>query len=267
MKKFILSLAFLFITVLLPARASASIAYNTGGTNYCGAGTTCTVTTTSSGFDRIAIITIINGTGDVVSSVDVGGVNATFIQKYNISGTQWQYIYYYIAPPTASTAYNVNTSVSSDNDVTVLTYTGASQTAQPDSYSTGSGSPNATLSTTVVTANSWLVSVCRNTSTGNCSAGTGTTNRFAGTYGNAGDSGGNVGSGTQNMQWTAGAGNTYGTIVSIAPSGGGGGGGGAGASTAIGVLIDGILNYQIGFWFSLMTLIWGVWMIKRLIFH
>lgn len=162
-----------------------------------------------------------NGTGgDIVTGVTYNGVALTKQNAITINGaTQFISAWELVNPATGANNIVVNTSAATDIGTWVSTYSGAKQTSQPDSINTGSASGNVTLSTTVVAANSWLVSATRNSSVGVAGAGTGTTIRgtttsvpFAG-----GDSNGTVSTGSQSMQWTAGAGTTAGCIMSISP--------------------------------------------------
>ncbi len=195
-----------------------AIAFDTSGNNYQNATTTASVSLSTSGSNRFAAIFTLTGGGNRFSSLTVGGVAATaVVDAFNPFGTNFLYGRYFVAPPTASTAYTLTTTNNADDqEIGVLTYSGCAQSGQVDSSNTGTGSPNLMLSTTVVASNCWLVSCARN-SAGAASASTGTTLRQAGTSLATGDSNGTVPTGAQPLAWTAGGGTTGGIIFSIAP--------------------------------------------------
>jgi hypothetical protein len=200
------------------------IAYDTGGYAYSGASTTATVNLAATGTDRIAFIfAFVDSTTQPTVTVGGSSTGVTFIGSINLTGNQTIHVYYYLAPPTSSTAY-VCTQANAYIDLKVVTYTGASQTGVPDSYASKTGDTTPLdLTTTVVASDCWLVSGGRNYSTGVIVPSTGTTERAHGTT-NAiliGDSNGAVGTGAQTMNWTnGGSGNTGGIIVSFKPAGG-----------------------------------------------
>ena len=127
-------------------------------------------------------------------------------------------MYYFIAPNTTAVNHDINSSASNDTDHHIVSYSGAKQSGQMDSFATGTATGNLTLSTTVVATDCWLISWGRNSVIGPPGAGTGTTQRVAGTYHRTGDSNGTVGTGAQTMQWTNATGTTVGIIASIAPA-------------------------------------------------
>ncbi len=200
-----------------------AIAFDKTGSANTVAGTTVTLSSFAATSDNsIAIIYLFKDTGDTVTGVTVNGNAATYVNKQNLTGTQWGYIYYYLNPPTSAVNYVATSSASSYWDIAVSIYSGAKQSGQPDSNNTGSASPSVTLSTTVVASDCWLASYARNTVSGVPAAGTGTTSRGTTSLFRYGDSNGTVGTGAQTMQYTAAAGTTGGIIVSIAPSVAGG---------------------------------------------
>lgn len=180
---------------------------------------TATFNLTAAEANEIALLFIWDSVGP--SAVTVGGVAATLIGDITFSGgTQRITAYYFLDPPTSSTAYTATSA--GVPELHVLLYKGARQTSQPDSFnSLDDTNPNPfTISTTVVTADSWLVSMARDYVAGAVTAGVGTTLREAGVGASSGDSGGPVGAGSQSMGWVPNsAGNdTAGFIVSIAPA-------------------------------------------------
>ena len=209
-----------------------ALAYDKGGGDYEYNTSTsgCTFNLAAASADSVAIIFVIYNPAaagaDWANTPTVGGVSATQIgSTFNWTGTQYMRAYYFLNPPTSSTAYLVTTDtigVDKDIEMHALIYSGADQVSQPDSNNTGSATPSVTLSTTVVASNCWLVSCGRNANVGIPSAGTGTTLRSTAfdTSFASGDSNGTVGTGAQTMQWTAAAGLTAGIIISIDPSGG-----------------------------------------------
>lgn len=200
-----------------------AIAFDKQGSTYnSGTGTTTTVNMITSGSNRIAFVSCVTGTGTdplATNALTVGGSAGTFVNKWNLSGAQWEYLFMFVNPPTAATDYVITAPNNTDVDMQVVTYNGAKQTGQPDSSNTGTTTGNLTLSTTVVASNCWLVSMARNTSAGVPTAGTGTTDRVVTqTYQATGDSNGTVGTGSQSMGWNAATGTTAGIIASIAPA-------------------------------------------------
>jgi len=184
-------------------------------------GATSTVNLTAAEANEIAII--FTWLGTTVPTVTVDGNAATQIGTgiTFASGAQTIRAWYYINPPTSSTAYS-GVSAGDKTEIHVLLYKGAKQTGIPDSSATlDDTNPNPfTISTTVVAANSWIVSMARDYISGAHTAGTGTTLRQAGIGASTGDSNGTVGTGSQSMGWvpnSAGE-DTAGFIVSIDPS-------------------------------------------------
>ena len=98
-------------------------------------------------------------------------------------------------------------------------YTGASQTGQPDSSGTTSGSGTTiTATTTVVAANCWLIGVGSDTVGGGYSNGTGTIRQTSGNGAFFFDSNGTVGTGSQSKTMTMSNGSWEALAVSIASS-------------------------------------------------
>lgn len=204
--------------IMFPSPYLFAIALGTTANNYAASGTQNRISFTATGSDRISVATVFAGGGDLVTSYQVNAVSGTQVTKENgIGGNNWGYMYYFIAPSASAVNHDINSSASNDTDFNIISYSGAKQTGQMDSFAIGTATGNLTLSTTVVASNCWLISWGRNTAAGLPAAGTGTTLRVSGTYHRTGDSNGTVGTGAQTMQWTNATGTTVGIIASIAP--------------------------------------------------
>ncbi len=174
-----------------------AIAYDTGGEAYnSGANNTVSVNVTASAASAVAIVNVyIPSSATAPTSVLVGAVDITanlMVSQVIITGRKI-YSYYYVNPPTSSTAYTVNTSGTQDIIIAVQLYSGASQTGVPDASSSnnngGTGGSSGNFDVTVTaTANSWLVAC--GAGNGNPSA-SGITGRLT-TYFLSGDSDGTV---------------------------------------------------------------------------
>lgn len=184
-------------------------------------GTTTTVNIAAAESNEIAWIAVWPGTG-TITSVKVGGIDATLAATITATGGNLIRVYYFLNPPTSSTAYTCVASATVE--IQVALYKGASQTGVPDSSNTSEDliANPFTISTTVVLPNSWLFSAARDYISGALTPGTGTTQRGSpvGLY--VGDSNGTVGTGSQSMGWVPNSAGeaTFGAIVSFAPAGG-----------------------------------------------
>lgn len=166
--------------------------------------------------------------GDSVTGVTYNGVAMTQLRKRQCTkfgATNWQYIYFLSNP--ASGANNIVASFSPNSycELFGASYSGASptqydSTSQGSGTTTGSGSPF-TLTTTVVAANSWLLSWTKDGS-GGSTAGSGTYRRSprdSGAGDQGWDSNGAVAAGARSLNHV----NTFnptdwdGIIISIAP--------------------------------------------------
>lgn len=168
--------------------------------------------------NEIAVIFIWGN--NATASATVEGAAATAIGSISFAGaTQFIHAFYFLNPSTSATTTYEGTST--NPEMHVLLYKGAKQTGQPDSFNSSDvANPNPyTISTTVVAANCWLVSMARDYDEGATTAGTGTTLREAGVGAQSGDSNATVGTGAQSMSWVPNTANnnTAGFIVSIAP--------------------------------------------------
>ncbi len=175
---------------------------------------------TCTGSDLILFVGVNGDTTDTLTSITYNGVSMTIISKVQVPGDRWDYLYALVGPATG--AHNVVISGASFHASAAVSYTGASQTGQPDSFNTGTVTGNTviTVSTTVVAANCWLI-MWGSVDGGTMAAGTGTTFRngsLAGGYAMF-DSNGTVGTGSQSLQFNTGAtnGNKAGVIASFKP--------------------------------------------------
>lgn len=161
--------------------------------------------------------------GDFLTDCKYAGVADTAINNSTITNNSRVYLRYLLAPATG--ANNIVSTWSQTISSLALggsSYTGAKQSAQPDSSNTGTASTAAslTLTTTVVAANCWLTGWFRNDTFGGLVWGTGT-ERGTGGAKTKGDSNATVGTGAQTLQVnTNGQGNANwcGCIASFAPA-------------------------------------------------
>ena len=122
-------------------------------------GTSHTFSHTCSGTDRFLFVHAFkNSTSDTITSASYGGVAMTLLHKFSPGVSRYLYVFYLTNP--ASGANNVVISSSSSTAIggNAASYTGVSQTGQPEVSTTavGTGSPNTTTLTTT-TDNSWTV--------------------------------------------------------------------------------------------------------------
>lgn len=195
---------------------------NAGYNRASSSGGAASVSLTTSGSDRLAIMFIWSDHPTNVPSCTVGGSGATLITQVQLNSNQRVTAYYYPDPPTGSTSYSSTTS-GGKSELHVITYSDCDTSTVPDSSATTSSSTSPTsFSTTVVASDCWLASMIRDFTTGTGTASTGTTQRNAGVGAKSGDSNGTVGTGSQSMTWTH-SGTCGGIIVSIAPPAAAGG--------------------------------------------
>jgi hypothetical protein len=183
---------------------------------------------TATGNNLVAFIGLDAAAGDVLTGITYDGNPATFIGKEVIpSNGSFEYLYYYIAPPTGAKNIVASFSVSTNSDLAVATYTNVSQTTSSliDSFAVASGTgTGATLTTNVVGSNAWLFETVGNAGGLVATAGAGTAIRAGGSAGggvNIADSSGTVGTGNQSLiQNWSGSHNYAGVIASFLPFGG-----------------------------------------------
>ena len=162
---------------------------------------------TTAGSDRILFVGVRWYQGDNLTSVTYAGVAMTQINKRqdNAGNNAYTYLYYLINP--ASGANNVVVTGTGNPNIRIdsvsASYTGADQSAQPDSSnSQSSTSSTMTMSTTVVASNCWLVGISSNFRATSPGAGTTERQEIAGDPFAIDDSNGTVGTGSQSLQWT-----------------------------------------------------------------
>lgn len=199
----ILSLIGIFI---FPNSVFAAIAFdnalNLGSST---TGTTLTVSfTVGSGSNRILFVGAVgNNTGsatDDITGATYNGVAMTLIDKTFVAADRYRYLFYLINP--ASGANNVViTSSTSDGFKagSVASYTGASQTGQPDANGKNQDTNNTlTTTATVVASNSWTI-MAGGVGGGTAVASTGSTLRDTATNIGMFDSNGIVSTGSHSM--------------------------------------------------------------------
>ena len=206
--------------------AYAELQSNSSGIN------TASVALTATGSNGLVVVCVLWAGGTQAQS-DLTGVtwngNAmTFINfSNNLTGRCFS-LWYYIAGSFDGASHNVVASwgVNIDfPDINVSSYTGAKQSAQPDSSAVNNFGIVTTINmtTTTIADNCWLVSVCRGDISG-FTAGTGTTKRSTATGASYGDSNAPVTpAGSNTMVWNCSPAETkgMGLIASFAPSTGG----------------------------------------------
>lgn len=201
-----------------------SIAVDATSNGSASTSTTCTVShAVGAGSNRILILSLFCSTNDTITGVTYGGVAMTQINKVasSVYGDVL-YLYYLVAPATGSANIVATSSTPKTMFIAACSYTGASQTGQPDSsaISATTSTNSKTITTTVVAANSWLVGIIRNDA-GAPTAGANTVIRanFVGANHLLLDSGSDQAAGSRSMNCTFATANTEGLIASISPAG------------------------------------------------
>ena len=193
-----------------------------------GSGTSLTFAHTCTGDDRILFVFVetAEGTTPVVSGVTYNSVAMTEINNvsFTVGGNAVVYLYYLVAPSTG--ANNVVISCSSSMVLirgNAVSYTGASQTGQPDGSDTETGSgASGTVTITTTADNCWMVFGQANNAA-EPTAGTNSTRR--GTSGGGGfgyfDSNGAITPAQSfGMGWAVSGGNGFGVCAaSFSPAG------------------------------------------------
>lgn len=194
-----------------------AIAYDNATIINAGTVSSVTGSHTCSGSDRILIVHVShNGTASH-DSVTYNGVALTKIA--DVVESRRLSVWYLIAPSTGSNDVVVTFGGSSPNvRCGAISYTGAKQSAQPDSFNSdqnGSG----TISTTVVADNCWLIGAFYDDSLATLTGSA--TVRINNSYTITQDSNGVVGTGSQSSVVTGGtASDVLSIAVSIAPTAG-----------------------------------------------
>lgn len=148
-----------------------AIAFDASSTNDSvnwGSGTSVTWSHTCTGSDRILFVAVFNlGSATLPSGITYNGVAMTMINSQDTDGGGYtESLWYLVAPSTG--ANNIVTTWAVSNGLfncIATSYTGASQTGQPDSSNTGLalGVTSITTNLTTVANNCWLVGYARAT--------------------------------------------------------------------------------------------------------
>lgn len=202
------------------ARDASSSATTAGATSLTWAHT-CT------GTDRILILAI-GMNADTTCTATYNGVAMTEIGNAQRSaGGVKTFLFYLINPSTGSNNIVASFGASTGADSGAVSYTGAKQSGQPDSFTAtfNDATTSFNVATTVVASNCWLVGGTRMqdglaepttaggiTITESPTTGAGQKTTFS-------DSNGTVGTGSQSITWgQGGADNISGVVASIAPA-------------------------------------------------
>lgn len=159
--------------------ASAAIAFDASSTAVLSTGTTLSWNHTTTGSDRLLVVGVFGSATDQLTGITYNAVAMTVCGKVQVTGDRWIYFYFLVGPATGSNQITATWSASQDaNSGVAASYTGVSATGQPDSCAaTGAtGSGNVSPTTTVVTANSWVIAVFKDLVSGG-TAGANTTRR------------------------------------------------------------------------------------------
>lgn len=176
-------------------------------------GSSLTFSHTCSGVDRILVVAVsANGsTGDQITGVTYNGVAMTRAKVQQLD-TQGIFTYFYILVASATGANNVVISASGSFVIrgVSVSYTGASQTGQPDAVHSNAAwaNPGTSVSAdvTVVAANCWLLGAVQNdsanamTPSGDLTTSRGHDGANVLTFG---DSNGAVAPGVRSASWTS----------------------------------------------------------------
>lgn len=189
--------------------------------------------TTSAGSDRLMVVTAGSNTTSVPTVDDVKYNGDQLIEvDEKFEGTNVRLALWYMVAPDSGTNNVVvtwsgtGTGAGQQLNAVSQTYTGASQTGQPDSngFDIFSNEDPFAVSTTVVASNCWLAGAFQG-STGEIAAGSPvapTVQRGVDQFNQVGvDTNGVVGTGAQTINWDAANPDTgVGLVISIAPAGG-----------------------------------------------
>ena len=124
-------------------------------------GTSATVAHTCTGTNLILMVNAVNTSGNFsFTGMTYNGVSMTLVSSiFNATTGYYVSLWYLINPSTGT--HNIVATTSGNNSVSIggISYTGAKQSSQPDSFSSTSqtASTSATYNTTVVANNSWLI--------------------------------------------------------------------------------------------------------------
>jgi len=189
-------------------------------------GTSLTYSHTCTGSNLILFVGIFGDIdNDYVTGVTYNGVSMTAVDKSQIPGDRWVYLYYLIAPATGANNVVVSASNSIAIDAQSASYTGAAQSSQPDNSTVSSdGSDTLTGATVTLTSsanNCWTFMVLK-TEGSAPTAGAGTTRRQTGNNMSIFDSNGAITpAGSTSLVAAWGEDDTYAAVMaSFSPVGG-----------------------------------------------
>ena len=166
-----------------------SIAFDASSNGIINPGTVLTVSHTCTGSNRGLFAAIVGHTTDSITSVTYAGAAMTQVNKAQTPGGRFCYLYYLGAPAAGANNIVITLPVSVLIECNAASYTGVSQSGQPEASNTNTGSSVTSLSTAVTTTtdNAWVVqAVAQNTS--GLTAGASTTQRSANNIGALQDS-------------------------------------------------------------------------------
>lgn len=112
------------------------------------------------GDDRILFVSVLSYLTDNITGVTYGGTSMTQVGKVRSgSSGRWIYLYMLVAPATGANNVVISASGTTYISSQASSYTGASQTSQPNVSTTNSNASTNSLTTSVTTTedNCWLV--------------------------------------------------------------------------------------------------------------
>lgn len=186
--------------------------------------TSLTFAHTCTGSQRALVLSVVGETTDVITGATYNGVAMTLVRK-GASGGRYLYAFYLNAPATGANNIVVSASGAAFIEGNAASYTGVSQSGQPEASSVFAGSTGATsfaTSVTTVTANAWVVLAALGQA-GTITAGSGTTLRATDLVGGILDSGAAIATpGSTTLNHNQASSNAIGGIaLSLAPGGSG----------------------------------------------
>lgn len=154
------------------------IALDTSSASTLKSGVTTSWSHTCTGSNLALLIGFFGDTTDIVTGVTYGGISLTLIDKKQVPGDRFIYLYGLLNPATGSNSVVVTASGSIFMDGIAASYTGVKQSGLPDAETTASASSANSLTTSLTTATdlAWTVLFSK-TSGGDPTAGTGATVR------------------------------------------------------------------------------------------
>lgn len=184
--------------------------------------TSLTWSHTCTGSDRILFVGAFGDFAtDAITGATYAGAAMTLVDKRQITGDRWVYLFYRIAPATGANnvVVSANASIAIGGDS--ASYTGAKQSGQPDASATNvaGAATSITTSVTTIADNCWTILLAKNNGGGDPSAGTGSTRRAFGNEMGIFDSNAAITpAGAYSMQVTANSSNWAAVMASFAPA-------------------------------------------------